>query len=133
MKSLFKIFFYAGLALGILALVFGGLVMVNLIGHPDVNFIVNDVDYSHGGMAGFLSGVLGCAIAAAVLMVVLPMALMLSLALPLLILLLVLGGLALALVGMSAFALSPLLIFLLPLIWLARRAKKTSTSRGGSQ
>jgi len=123
MKSLLKFIFGAAIVMGLLTLVFGLLVAVNLFSTPDMNVTINgwDVPFTELHPGHLLMGAMGIAIAAVVIVVVVPLSLILGLALPLLMLSLGLALGVLALVGVGALALSPVLILLLPLIWLARR------------
>lgn len=123
MKSLLKFIFTAAVVMGLLTLTFGLLVAVNLFSLPDMNVTVNgwDMPFTELHPGHLLVGAMCIAIATVVVVVVVPLSLLLGLALPLLMLALGLGLSLLALVGVGALALSPVLILLLPLIWLARR------------
>lgn len=123
MRSFLKFLFAAAVVMGLLTLALGVLVTVNLLSAPDVNLTINgwDVPFSELHPGQLVIGAMGIAIAAVVVVVVVPLSLMLGLALPLLMLALGLALGVLALVGVGALALSPVLILLLPLIWLARR------------
>lgn len=123
MKSLLKFILGAAIVMGLLTLAFGLLVTVNLFTMPDMNVTINgwDLPVTELHPGHLLMGAMGIAIAAVVIVVVVPLSLILGLALPLLMLALGLGLGVLALVGVGALALSPVLLLLLPLIWLARR------------
>jgi hypothetical protein len=126
MKSFLKFIGISALVLGLLSIAFGVLVMFNVMTQPDISLSVNDFDVElsqlHAGH--FVIGVFSVVVVGAVLLVVLPLSLLLGLALPLLILAAGLAIGVLALVGVGALALSPVLILLLPLIWLARRGRR---------
>ena len=131
MKSFFKFIFVTVLVLGVLSMAFGVLVALNVLTQPDFSISVNGNELQlaelHAGH--WVLGTLGLGVAAVVIVVVVPLALLLGLAMPLLMLALGLSLGLMALLGVGALMLSPLLVIVLLLVWLSRRNKPKPPAR----
>ena len=123
MKSFFKFIFFSTLVLGALTLALGALLALNVLTPPSFSVSVNGTELPFEQMrAGHLAlGTMGLLIAGTVVLVVVPLALLLGLAMPLLMLALGLSLGLMALLGVGALVLSPLLLIILALVWLSRR------------
>ncbi len=121
MKRTFFVLFALALVGAALLICLGFAVVDPLDGHG-LHIVINERELDLHALGP--GQVLGGAIAAAIAIVVVPLALLLGLALPLL---LVLGAIALAgaaLLGVGAFALAPLWLPLLLVVWLLRRSQR---------
>lgn len=123
MKSFFKFIFISALVLGALTLALGALVALNVLTQPNFSVSINGAELPLDQLnAGHWAlGTIGLLIAGAVVLVVVPLALLLGLAMPLLMLAMGLSLGVMALLGVGALVLSPLLLIILALVWLARR------------
>ena len=125
MRSLFRLVAALMLACIVLSLLGGGAVL-HEIWHDGVEITVNGETLVGPGSAfDGLETLIGLGVTAIVLAVVLPLVLMFSIGLPLLIV----GGLVAALLGAGALVCSPLLLFLVLLVWLLRRQKPRRATR----
>ena len=131
MKSFFKFIFVAVLVLGLLSMAFGVLVALNVLTQPDfsINVNGNELPLAELHAGHWVLGTLGLGVAAVVVVVVVPLALLLGLAMPLLMLALGLSLGLMALLGVGALMLSPLLVIVLLLVWLSRRNKPKPPAR----
>lgn len=123
MKSFFKFIFFSALVLGAITLALGALVALNVLTAPDFSVSINGAELPLDQLnAGHWAlGTMGLLIAGSVVLVVVPLALLLGLAMPLLMLALGLSLGVMALLGVGAMVLSPLLLIILALVWLSRR------------
>lgn len=120
MKSFFKFMLATMLVLALLSMAFGVLMTFNVLTQPNFSININGTELPlrelHAGH--WALGMIGLSVAAVVVVVVVPLALLLGLAMPLLMLALGLGLGLMALLGVGALLLSPLLLVILALVWL---------------
>jgi hypothetical protein len=126
MKSFLRLILVTALVLALLSMALGLLVALNVLTQPDFSISINGSELPlaelHAGH--WLLGMMGLGIAAVVVVVVVPLALLMGLAMPLLMLALGLSLGLLALLGVGALMLSPLLLLALLLLWLARKSRR---------
>lgn len=131
MKSFFKFILGATLVLGLLSMAFGVLVALNVLTQPNFSISINGSELPLQDLhaAHWVLGTMGLGVAAMVVVVVVPLALLLGLAMPLLMLALGLSLGLMALLGVGALVLSPLLVVVLALVWLSRRRTRRPPTR----
>ncbi|MBV8500871.1 MAG: hypothetical protein JO006_04060 [Paucibacter sp.] len=132
MKTLFRLFM--GLGVGLAFLMIIGFTIALMSGHahglfsPDFDISINGESLDVGDLMGGFIGLTVAATVVLVLCVVLPLVLLLAIGLPLLIVGAVLAALVAVLCGVGAALGSPLILFVLLVIWMIKPRKKAVAS-----
>ncbi len=133
MKTLFKILFI-GIALMVLAAMFGGFALLHHHGGSDLHVVLDDGEFFLGGsdFGDWLGASIGLFVAGVVCVIVLPLVLLLGVALPLLIVGGVLALVVASLLGVGAVLGSPLILLGLLLFVVLRNRRRSMAAQSSA-